>query len=212
MLKTRFMGNKMKIFLAIALLLCVALLYQFRAERLRQTAHISATPARVGIASAETPRTNLSPMPAEQFSFSTVAYVPVRGFLRERKLSPVVEGAQVCAHGDRTPLLNEVIRLAPNYFPPHAHVIAVEQDEGQTSDFFLINLNRSFSNVDFWRGRKRRDTILALHSLARNVAFQHDGKGIPLPVQFVIEGKRVAKIGAFAASQLLPADKIIDAP
>lgn len=144
---------------------------------------------------------------ALQFSTSSKAYIPINGTLKTQEVASSVSEAQQQAFGDRTPLLNEVIRLAPGYFPPQARVVSV--NSGSRSGNFLINLNRAFANPKFWRTRNRRDSGLAFHALARNVAFMNEPKGAPLPVQFLIEGKRVNSIGAFNTSQPLPPDKLI---
>ena len=143
--------------------------------------------------------------PAIQYSINTGAYIPVGNALKAIPISSQVRDAQSRGHGNRTPLLNEVIRLAPRYYPPRARVL----DAGCDGYNCEVNLNSAFSNLRFWRGRKRRHSVIAFHALARNIAFMNLPKGVALPVQFVIEGKRVARIGAFNASQPLPPDKII---
>jgi hypothetical protein len=144
-----------------------------------------------------------------QYSVSGVAYVPFRGSLKERKVAFSVLNAQARFAGSRTPLLNEVIRLVPHYFPPHARVLSIRQTGSAKQQYFVVNLNRSFANSSFWKSRKRRACRLAFHSLARNVAFQNEGKGIPLAVRFAIEGKFVPRIGSFGTTRPLEPHKII---
>jgi hypothetical protein len=155
---------------------------------------------------AEPPRPTQSY--ARQFSISTVIYLPIRGGLRKTRVASTVISTQTRLSGDRTPLLNEVIRLAPHYFPPRARVLSVDQ-RSLTQSHFLINLNRWFSNSKFWKYRNRDQCRLAFHSLARNAAFINEGKGIPLPVRFVIEGKLVPRIGSFQTKGLLEPANII---
>jgi len=149
-----------------------------------------------------------TPRPARQFSYSTIAFIPTARGLQQRGVSPTVQAAQRRAHGNRKPLLNEVIRLAPNFYPPQARVLEVKRG-GLRGTYFVIDLNRAFFNEKYWSGRSRKDTNLAVHALARNVAFMNAGKGIPLPVKFVVEGKQVASIGSFAADRLVMVKEIM---
>lgn len=154
---------------------------------------------------AAPPARALSPA---QFSIAGAAYVPTDEGLRLREVSRETMRAQTRMTGNRTPVLNEVIGLAPRYFPPGARVLENPNFDGVVSGA-VINLNRAFANPKFWKNRSRRETILAFHALARNVAFQNEPKGAPLEVQFLLEGKRVAKIGAFATARPLQPDAIL---
>lgn len=166
-------------------------------------ATVATPPDSVGVAAVATP----IPSPSRrQFSVSATAYIPAAGALAERKVAREVVAAQSKLFGNRAPLLNEVIRLAPAYFPPAAHVLPTPQNAGSGA---VINLSSAFANPKFWRDRSRRDTKLAFHALARNVAFQNEPKGAPLPVRFLVEGKRVTTIGSFDANQPLQPDEII---
>ena len=135
-----------------------------------------------------------------------MAYVPVAGVLVEREVPHTVVEKQTKLFGNRVPLLNDVIRQAPTYFPSGAHVLPVPEREEQSA---IINLNAAFAAPKFWRGRSHDDVQLAFHALARNVAFQDEPKGAPLKVRFLLEGKRVAKIGSFDTAQPLRPDEII---
>ena len=205
---TKYIWQKSAAFLTVTLLLAAAFLYQLTRERRQQTVHSTETPARVASARTATRVRQTSFVGAAQFSISGEAYIPVAGALRKREISRSVMDEQKRYSGDRTPLLNEVIRLSPKYFPPDARVIS-DRHSSESPDRFLINLNRAFVNPQFWRGRNRHNSLLAFHALARNVAFMNMPKGPALPVQFIIEGKQVAKIGAFAAGRPLRPDKII---
>lgn len=164
---------------------------------------VATPPDSPDVAAVATSAPRLSP---RQFSVSAAAYVPVAGALVERKVAREVVAAQGKLFGNRAPLVNEVIRLAPAYFPSGARVLSLPET---TDAGAVINLNAAFANPKFWQGRSRRDTQLAFHALARNVAFKNEPKGVPLPVRFLVEGKRVTKIGSFDTSRPLQPDEII---
>ncbi len=167
---------KVALFLSVASILATTLHFQSRGGKVAPTPPTNPAPSRVvgsPISFVTSDRLKRSPA---QFSVSTKCYIPARGRLREREVASQIVEAQSRATGNRTPLLNEVIRLAPRYFPPGARV----SESHQGDEEFIINLNRAFFNETFWRGRTRRDTLLALHALARNIAFINYGKGISL--------------------------------
>lgn len=189
MSQSNLLPQKTIAFLVLAALLCVPFSYQLEAQSRPEPAFAS-------------PR---------QFSTSGEVTVPVGGRLKQREASPQVVRKQMKGYGNRTPLLNEAIRLAPAYYPPGARVLDVDSYSDSSGQHFRVNLNRAFVNSRFWRGKKRRVSILAFHALARNIAFTHLSKGTALPVRFVIEGKSVARIGAFVTSRPLRPEKIIRA-
>ena len=141
-----------------------------------------------------------------QFSVGAMAYVPVAGALVRREVPRAVVEEQAKLFGNRVPLLNDVIRQARTSFPRGARVLSAPQSEGQDA---VINLNAAFADPKFWRGRSHGDARLAFHALARNVAFQNEPKGVPLKVRFLVEGKRIAKIGSFDTAQPLRPEAII---
>ena len=142
-------------------------------------------------------------------------YVPIRGKLVKKPLTGKMSSDSM-AFGNKVIVLNEVIRLSPRYFPPGAKVLSVSQTNWYNKAtknsyaFYPLTLNKAFLNNSFWKKRGKQNTLFAFHALARNIAFTNDGKGIPLPVLFVVKGKRVTKIGSFSIKYHLVPDKILE--
>ncbi len=141
--------------------------------------------------------------PLAQFSTSPSVLVPGDdGSLHERPLPKAVLAAQSKAKGNRTPVLNQVIRMASAYFPPGTKVLAV----GDAPKAFTINLNQAFDNQDFWSQSGETTAQLAVYTLVNNVAYQNAGKGKTMPVQLLIEGKPASTLGEFDASDAIDPD------
>lgn len=141
-----------------------------------------------------------TPAPAQkshlQFSIASDALLPHSdGKLHYRAVSKANIDAQIKAYGNRTVVLNETIRLAPNYFPKGSRVLSVRQG--------VVDLNASFGNQNFWLKRNPRATRLALYAFVNTIAPMNEPKGGTVPVRFTIEGKPVSRIGKLDTSRPL---------
>ncbi len=146
-------------------------------------------------------------VPRAQFSIAKEVAVPIDGALRMRSVSRGTRDEQIRAMGSRLPVLNKIIFLAPDYFPPGARVLPTDTKRKQGTE--VINLNRAFADKKFWKNRSRRDTKLAFYALARVLAFRYEPKGAPLKVQFLVEGKRASNIGSFATRNPLKPENLV---
>lgn len=161
-------------------------------------------PQTTSLVRSPTPESLVSPA---QFSTAIEVAVPVGGSLQMRPISRAIIDDQSRTEGDRLPVLNEVIRLAPAYFPSGARVLPSNAKVNQGTE--AINLNRAFADAKFWKNRSRQDTKLAFHALARVLAFRNQPKGASEAVLFLVEGKRVMKIGSFSTKAPLQPEDII---
>jgi hypothetical protein len=126
---------------------------------------------------------------AAPISYLDRVYVP--GKDDKLHLHPVSHNAvdtQIKAGGNPTPALDEIIRTAPQSFPPGARVKGFKAEEKQ----FTVDLNAAFANQKFW---SKGDLIaeLAVYAIV-NSAAQVD-KGGKKPVQLTVEGKPMTSLG-----------------
>ncbi len=84
--------------------------------------------------------------------------------------------------------LNDIIHMAPKYFPPKTRVLDWH-DNGPTVS---INLNRNFEDGDFWSQRGEGRTRLAVYALVNSTA---NSTGTPKPVILEVEKKPVQTVG-----------------
>lgn len=88
--------------------------------------------------------------------------------------------------------LQDVINASKVLFPESTKVQSV--DVGGASPI-EVNFNRAFINPRFWRRHKTMK--LAVYSIVNNIGNKDLPKGPPLPVQILVEGKRVDAINSF---------------
>jgi len=88
--------------------------------------------------------------------------------------------------------LQAVVRASKVLFPEGTKVLSVDTYSG---DAIEVNFNRAFLNPQFWQHHK---TIrLACYSIVNNIGNMVAGKGEPLPVQILVEGKIIHDINGF---------------
>ncbi len=88
--------------------------------------------------------------------------------------------------------LNDLVRMAPNYFPPKTRVLDWH-DNGPTVS---INLNRNFADSTFWSKRGDSRTRLAVYALVNSTA---NSARTAKPVVLEVEKKPVQTVGEMDA-------------
>jgi hypothetical protein len=92
--------------------------------------------------------------------------------------------------------LQDVVNASKELFPKGTKIQSVR---GRGASPIEVNFNKAFTNPRFWR---RHKTIkLAVYSIVDNIGNMGLPKGPPLPVQILVEGKRVDEINGFDISK-----------
>lgn len=139
-------------------------------------------------------------------SYLDQIYVPGKDDkLHKHPVSHNAVDTQIKAGGNPTPALDEVIRAAPQYYPPEARVKGFKSDEKQ----FTVDLNAAFANQKFW-SKGEQVTELAVYALV-NSAAQVDKAG-KKPVQLTVEGKPLSTLGEFDATDAIDPEPRFNAP
>lgn len=131
-----------------------------------------------------------TPSPALTPPVAALANVWVPGSDELLHLKPVSKTALNEQKKFKNPVaaLNDLVRMAPKSFPPQTRVLDWH-DNGSTVS---INLNRNFSDSDFWSKRGEGRTRLAVYALVNSTA---NSAGKPKPVVLEVEKKPLQTVG-----------------
>ena len=138
---------------------------------------------------------NAAPTAVEFTSLETI-YVPGKDdLLHETKVSRMAMDSQLKSGDRAAPGLQEIIEKAPQYFPKNAKINSTTP----TEKGLTVDLNKAFSNDEFWRTKGEKITELAVYALVNSAAKTTGAKGAsePQPVVFTIEKKPAETLGEF---------------
>jgi len=100
---------------------------------------------------------------------------------------------------DPTEAFNDLIRMAPKYFPPHTKVLEWHDDGKAVS----LNFNRAFIDTSFWSKRGEGRTQLAVYALVNSAA---NSAKTPLPVVLQAEKRPISTLGEMDTSDTIEAN------
>lgn len=120
--------------------------------------------------------------------------------LHAKKVSRLALDTQLKSGGNAAPALDEIIKLAPAWFPKGARVEDVKDD----GTIITILLSPEFGNAKHWQ-KGESVTTLAVYSLVNTLA--KDTKKVAL----TLEGKPIPALGELDTSEALGADPTLNA-
>lgn len=94
---------------------------------------------------------------------------------------------------DPTGAFNDIVRQAPDYFPPHTRALDWHFDGKAVS----LNFNRAFVDTNFWSKRGESRTALAVYALVNSAA---NSAGTLKPVVLEVEKKPISTLGEMDTS------------
>jgi len=94
---------------------------------------------------------------------------------------------------------NDLIRMAPQYFPPHTKVLEWHDDGKAVS----LNFNRAFVDTNFWSKRGEGRTELAVYALVNSAA---NSAKTPHPVILQVEKRPITTLGEMDTSDTIEAN------
>jgi hypothetical protein len=89
--------------------------------------------------------------------------------------------------------LQDVVNASKVLFPNGTKVQSVDM---RGANRIKVNFNKAFTSPKFWR--RHNSMKLAVYSIVNNIGNINLPKGPPLPVQILVEGKRVEAINGFS--------------
>lgn len=92
-----------------------------------------------------------------------------------------------------TAALNDIVRMAPSYFPPNTRVLDWHDDGPSVS----VNLNRNLVTPNFWSKRGESQTELAVYALVNSASTSAGGVK---PVVLQVEKKPLSTLGEMDTS------------
>lgn len=120
--------------------------------------------------------------------------------LHPKKVSHNALDTQLKSGGAATAALDEIVRMAPKWFPKGARVEDVKENSGVVT----LILSPEFGDQKHWQGGEKT-TELAIYALVNTVA--KDGKKVAL----TIDGKPATTFGEFDASGTIEANPQLNA-
>lgn len=105
---------------------------------------------------------------------------------------------------DPTGAFNDLIRMAPAYFPPHTKVLEWHDDGKAVS----LNFNRAFIDTDFWSKRGEGRTELAVYALVNSAA---NSAKTPRAVVLQAEKRPITTLGEMDTSDTIEANPKLQA-
>jgi len=97
---------------------------------------------------------------------------------------------------DPTEAFNEIIRLAPKYFPPKTRVTDWHDDGKSVS----LNFNRAFTDAGFWSKRGEGRTELAVYAMVNSAA---TSAKTPRTVVLQVEKRPITSLGEMDTSDAI---------
>ena len=159
-----------------------------------------------------TPKSAEAPKPAIQYSIPTTILVPEDDEkLHAKPWKALPSGAPAGQNIDlkdlHTRWMNAVVQATPELFPPGTRVKSVEV--GSVREPAQVDFNAAFAKPDFWNGELK--TQMAVYSIVNTLSPVMSGKGRNVPVQILVEGKRIETLGEFDASDAIEPDFSLNA-
>jgi len=105
---------------------------------------------------------------------------------------------------DPTGAFNDLIRMAPAYFPPHTKVLEWHDDGKAIS----LNFNRAFVDTGFWSKRGEGRTQLAVYALVNSAA---NSAKTPRPVVLQVEKRPITTLGETDTGDSIEANPKLEA-
>lgn len=100
---------------------------------------------------------------------------------------------------DPTGAFNDIVRMAPAYFPPHTKVLDWHDDGKAVS----LNFNRAFVDTNFWSKRGESRTQLAVYALVNSAA---NSAKTPRSVILQVEKRPISTLGEMDTSDTIEAN------
>lgn len=120
--------------------------------------------------------------------------------LHARKVSRLALDTQLKSGGNPAPALDEIIKLAPQWFPKGTRIEDVKDD----GSVVTLLLSPQFGEAKHWQ-KGESITELAVYALVNTLA--KDGKKVAL----TLEGKPIKALGEFDTSEALEAETSLNA-
>jgi len=120
--------------------------------------------------------------------------------LHARKVSRLAQDTQLKSGGNPAPALDEIIKLAPQWFPKGTRI----EDVKDTGGVVTLLLSPEFGDAKHWQ-KGETTTELAVYALVNTLA--KDGKKVAL----TLEGKPIPSLGELATAEALEADPSLNA-
>jgi len=128
-----------------------------------------------------------NPTPAVKVELTKTIYIPGKDDkLHAKAPSFKAVETQTRLMGNAAPVLQEIIQAAPQYFPKGAKVNDFKSDEEKVT----IDLNKAFTQGDFWSKNGEKTTEVAVYSLVNSASGESKK-----PVEITIEGKAGTTLG-----------------
>ena len=140
------------------------------------------------------PGTVTTPTPAPPKVIDTIMVPGADDKLHSRKVSRLALDTQLKSGGNPAPALDEIIKLAPQWFPKGARVEDVKDNGG----VITLLLSPEFGDAKHWQ-KGESLTELAVYALVNTLA--KDGKKVAL----TLEGKPIPSLGELATAEALEA-------
>jgi len=105
---------------------------------------------------------------------------------------------------DPTGAFNDLVRMAPAYFPPHTKVLEWHDDGKAVS----LNFNRAFIDTNFWSKRGEARTQLAVYALVNSAA---NSAKTPRTVVLQAEKRPISTLGEMDTSDTIEANPKLEA-
>jgi hypothetical protein len=121
--------------------------------------------------------------------------------LHAKKVSRLAQDTQLKSGGNPAPALDEIIKLAPQWFPKGARVKDVKDD----GSVVTLLLSPEFGDAKHWQ-KGESITELAVYALVNTLA--KDGKKVAL----TLEGKPIPSLGELDTAEAFEADTALNAP
>jgi len=160
----------------------------------------------------------ITPKPAIEYSIPDTILVPGD----DEKLHEKPFKNDVSAKGGAnlpsvyTRWINAVVQATPELFPPGTRVQSVKL--GNESEPAQVDFNAAFAKSDFWHGETQ--TKMAIYAIVNTLSIEsivhalppmQSSRGRDVPVQILVEGKRIETLGEFDASDPIKPDFSLNA-
>lgn len=151
----------------------------------------------------------ITPKPAIEYSIPDTILVPGD----DEKLHEKPFKNDISAKGGAnlpsvyTRWINAVVQATPELFPPGTRVQSVKV--GSDAEPAQVSFNQAFSKPEFWNGETK--TKMAVYSIVNTLSPVMAGKGRNVPVQILVDGKRIETLGEFDTSDAIEPDFSLNA-
>ncbi len=157
-----------------------------------------------------TPQAAPQTTPTAQFQYSIPTTILVAGEdakLHKKPFKNTISpnnGANLSAI--HTQWINAVVQAAPELFPTGTKVKSVRAfGDAEPAQ---VDFNAAFNTPKFWSGETK--TKLAIYSIVNTLAPIFSDQGRDVPVQILVDGKRLQTLGEFDVSEPIAPDYSLD--